>query len=52
MKCYECGRDLPEDRFSCYLYKGMPVCIPCEEQCYHLSDDTSELVRDEEVDNA
>lgn len=52
MKCCECGRDLPEGEFSCYLYKGMPVCIPCEEQCYHLSDDTSELVRDEEVYNA
>lgn len=52
MKCCECGRDLPEGEFSCYLYRDMPVCIRCEEQYYHLSEDTSELVRDEEVDNA
>lgn len=52
MKCRKCGRDLPEREFSYYLYKDMPVCIRCEEQYYHLSDDTSELVRDGEVDNA
>lgn len=51
-KCCECGRDLPEGEFSCYLYKGKPVCIPCEEQYFHLSSDTSELVRDEEAKDA
>lgn len=45
-KCYECGRELPEEDFSCYEYRGNPICIPCEESCYHLSDDTSELERD------
>lgn len=47
LKCYECGRILPASDFSCYLYKGHPVCIRCEEDCYHLSGDTSELERDE-----